>query len=97
MKEDAIEVYNGILELFKSTDQHQITVGREEECKQITDFIHNNIDSHKSGFLYICGHPGTGKTSLLNQVLSNIRDDHEEDVLVIKLNAMSFKEFTTLF
>mgnify|MGYP001626780497 CR=1 FL=1 len=32
-----------------------------------------NLRKGKSGLMYLCGHPGTGKTSSLNQILSRLR------------------------
>jgi Cdc6-like AAA superfamily ATPase len=58
-------------------------------------FFNENIANTLSGFLYICGHPGTGKTTLLSQVLREITDENE-NVHSIKLNAMSFKDFLSL-
>ena len=44
-------------------------IGRSSEKQIIVEFLIDNIKSNKSGLLYICGHPGQGKTALLNQVL----------------------------
>ena len=59
----------------------------------IASFINKNIKHSLSGLLYMCGHPGTGKTSLLNQILSDV---HDESVLIVKLNANSFTSFELL-
>ncbi len=32
-KEDAIALYRGVIELYKSQDQHSISIGREQELK----------------------------------------------------------------
>jgi Cdc6-like AAA superfamily ATPase len=39
---------------------------REQEEQQIIQFLMDNYDKKRSGLMYLCGHPGTGKTSLLN-------------------------------
>ena len=51
-----------------------------------------------SGILYICGHPGQGKTAVVNQVLDDhFGQGHDENepsdyknLIVFKYNAMSF-------
>jgi Cdc6-like AAA superfamily ATPase len=48
---------------------------REKEEKQIQDFLKENISKTRSGLMYLCGHPGTGKTSLLNQVIAGLREE----------------------
>jgi Cdc6-like AAA superfamily ATPase len=47
--------------------------------------------------MYLCGHPGTGKTSTLNYVLSGFVSGDVKANLIYKLhvsmyNAMSFKD-----
>ena len=51
----------------------------------------------KSALIYLCGHPGTGKTSTLNYVLSDFVSGNIKAHLLKKLevsmyNAMSFKD-----
>ena len=43
---------------------------RDDEHNQIREFLKNGIKTGKSGLMYLCGHPGTGKTSSLNLVLA---------------------------
>ena len=65
-KEVALEFYRGVGELYKAQDMHDIRIGRELENKKIKEFIEKNRENKDSGLLYLCGHPGTGKTTLLN-------------------------------
>ena len=71
---------------------------RDVEHKEIKDFLSLNIKKGKSGLMYLCGHPGTGKTSSLNHVLSKM--EHDEPGLKFKpllFNAMTYpdvKSFT---
>lgn len=51
---------------------------REKEHSEIKTFIENNIKKNKSGLLYLCGHPGTGKTSSLNFVLSEMKKEGQK-------------------
>ena len=51
-------------------------ISRIKEQKAITQFINDNMPNKaqgkagKAALMYLCGHPGTGKTSTLNYVLS---------------------------
>ncbi len=70
---------------------------RENEMKTITNFINDNMKKAKPALLYLCGHPGTGKTSTLNFVLSGFTSGNLEANLIRRLsvsmyNAMSFKD-----
>ncbi len=65
---------------------------REVEEKQITDFLASNLNSSKSGLMYLCGHPGTGKTSLLNQVLSFMEHKKKEVFELFTYNAMTYSD-----
>ena len=45
--------------------------------------------------MYLCGHPGTGKTSSLNLVLAQLRQDKSENSLKFKpllFNAMTYPD-----
>lgn len=46
---------------------------RNKEIRSITEYIADNVKRHKSGMMYLCGHPGTGKTSTLNKVLHELK------------------------
>ena len=62
--------------------------GREAEEKKIIEFLNENMLECKSGLMYLCGQPGTGKTSLLNQVLHNLK--HTQNTSVQTDNGHSF-------
>jgi Cdc6-like AAA superfamily ATPase len=47
-----------------SLKHDQQIVGRQQEQTAILDFLNTNIKKRQSGLLYICGHPGQGKTAL---------------------------------
>ena len=47
---------------------------RDEEHKQIRNFLANNLSTGASGLMYLCGHPGTGKTSSLNYVMKLMQE-----------------------
>lgn len=43
--------------------------------------------------MYLCGHPGTGKTSLLNQVIAQLRKDEDyNDFQLFMYNAMTYHD-----
>lgn len=47
---------------------------RGKEIKQIFKFIQDNVETNKSGILYLTGPPGTGKTMSVNLVLDKVCD-----------------------
>ncbi len=55
----------------------------------------------RSGLLYVCGHPGTGKTSVINSIVKGLSRENEEvpveeQVIIFNYNGMTFsnlKEF----
>ena len=69
---------------------------REKEHRIIGKFLSNNLRKGQSGLMYLCGHPGTGKTSSLNQVLQSLRKaSHNGKVDEFQLymyNAMTFTD-----
>jgi hypothetical protein len=72
-------------------------IGRKAEQDQITAFVNSNIQKGKSGLLYVCGHPGQGKTALVEQVLYREYGDFDSAyggtdprTFVLKYNAMKF-------
>ena len=66
------EIMHLIIEEFNCNHQadaenaQQTIFNRDREQKQIEAFLHGNYNKKNSGLMYLCGHPGTGKTSLLN-------------------------------
>ena len=71
-------------------DQQQIYT-RDPEQKKIDSFIKENFENQRSGLMYLCGHPGTGKTSSLNIVLEKLRKDGKKFHLFM-FNAMTYKD-----
>ena len=68
-REDALACYRGVMEVYQSQDTHRIVFGRDRESERVLSFLDKNIETAESGLIYLCGHPGTGKTSILNQLL----------------------------
>jgi Cdc6-like AAA superfamily ATPase len=104
-RELVLEMLSFLIEEFNCNHQADLTDAqgrvqiyeRETEMKAINAFIQENMKKAKPALMYLCGHPGTGKTSTLNFVLSNLVSGSVEANLLRKLkvdmyNAMSFKD-----
>lgn len=63
---------------------------RHQEEQRIENFLKDNITSQSSGLIYLCGHPGTGKTSLLNQILSTLKEETHYELFMF--NAMTYQD-----
>ena len=60
---------------------------RDEEKKEILQFIQSNKKNTKT--LFISGQPGTGKTSLLNEIFNDDLKDNDEYFLKFSINCLS--------
>ncbi|KZT37544.1 P-loop containing nucleoside triphosphate hydrolase protein [Sistotremastrum suecicum HHB10207 ss-3] len=72
-------------------------VGREDERSKITAFLKgfiepDNSPSTEGPSLYVSGAPGTGKTALVNDVLSSLAQTGHENLKVVVLNCMGLGE-----
>ena len=69
---------------------------REEEHSIIGQFLASNLRKGRSGLMYLCGHPGTGKTSSLNQVLQSLRKaalrNRVNEFQLFMYNAMTYTD-----
>lgn len=78
------------------TQGQQKIYRRENEHNVITRFLVKNLDRQKSGLIYLCGHPGTGKTSSLNQILQKLRNaaakGNCDEFQLYMYNAMPFTD-----
>jgi len=61
---EAVEIFESLLHVFSSREH--LIVGRNVEEQAIKQFIEENIKQDVTGLLYICGHPGQGKTAVVN-------------------------------
>ena len=55
--------------ILTPNDQQGSLLTRETQCKDILNFLDDNIINHKSNSLYITGPPGTGKTAQLETLI----------------------------
>jgi Cdc6-like AAA superfamily ATPase len=85
IREKLTRFYTALLSVFSPSNNHLI-VGRNKEEQMLVSNLRSN--SAKSRLIYICGHPGQGKTVVLEQVLH----DHFQDskTLIFSYNAMHF-------
>jgi len=60
---------------------------RDEEKKEIVDFI--QLKEKNSKTLFVSGQPGTGKTSLILEILTNDLAENEEYFLKFSINCLS--------
>ena len=60
---------------------------RDEEKKEILDFI--QLKEKNSKTLFVSGQPGTGKTSLIVEILNNDLSDNKEYFLKFSINCLS--------
>lgn len=68
--------------------------GREKETALIRGFLIREVDEEDEDFkpiLYISGSPGTGKTALVNTVLSSLETAPGHNLKTIFLNCMAFQ------
>jgi hypothetical protein len=77
-----MKYYESLLSVFSSKDH--LIIGRDKEESEIKSHLENSSD-----ILYICGHPGQGKTAVLNQVLGDHFENNQNSV-IFKYNAMSY-------
>ena len=52
---------------------------REWEKGQIKEYIEENMKQSKSGLMYVWGHPGTGKSSIIRVILKDFEEKMNED------------------
>ncbi|KAK6354328.1 AAA ATPase [Orbilia blumenaviensis] len=64
-------------------------VGREKERAQLTDFLKNKLEKKVGGCMYVSGPPGTGKSALLSEVITDLTT---EGVKMVYFNCMATKD-----
>ncbi|EOD49302.1 ATPase AAA+ type core [Neofusicoccum parvum] len=65
-------IYNDARQLFIRGSQPGRLIGRDEERKELQQFVSSRVNSRKSGCLYISGPPGTGKSALVNEICEEV-------------------------
>ncbi|KAL9238700.1 hypothetical protein vseg_013089 [Gypsophila vaccaria] len=70
-------------------------VCREEEAKKIVEFCKSSLENKRSGSLYVCGCPGTGKTMVMEKVKRTLFDwsveinVHQPDFLYMNCTSLT--------
>jgi origin recognition complex subunit 4 len=98
-KTDAITVLQGTLasgpelDLLKTILMERLTgkrpvpvVGLDEEYKTVHQLVEHTITAGEGNSMLLIGARGSGKTALVNKVLSEISKDNAEDYHVVRLN-----------
>ena len=71
---------------------------RQYEKSQIKEYIEENIEGKKSGLMYVCGHPGTGKSSIIRIILKEFEErmakdsEFDKNFKIFNYNGMIFKK-----
>lgn len=81
LSENAASNYEQISDFMNefNCDSHEMQIySREYEKAQIKGYIENNFQhpsgESKSGLMYVCGHPGTGKSSIIRVILKEFEE-----------------------
>lgn len=81
------------LDLLKTIVMERITgkrpsplVGLDEEYKSVHQLVENTVTAGEGNSLLVIGTRGSGKTALVNKVLSEVSKDNAQDFHVIRLN-----------
>ena len=70
-------------------------IGREDERIELTEFIQARLDKTSGGCTYVSGPPGTGKSAMVNEVMTNFESS---DILKkVYINCMSIKTSGDLY
>lgn len=68
-------------------------LGREREASTLRNFITESKDRQEGACLYVCGPPGTGKSTICSHILN----EHQETSHVIMINCMSMHDSGEIF
>lgn len=90
-----VTVYGAARKLFTRSDDPGRLVGREDERKELTDFVQNCIENTCGGCTYVSGPPGTGKSALVNEITENLEES--ETLKKVYINCMSMKTSKDLY
>ncbi|CUS13798.1 unnamed protein product [Tuber aestivum] len=78
--------------LFSRSSAPGRLIGRDDEKKQLTEFLGPRISSRSGGCLYVSGPPGCGKSALLSEVMADLGADQSETVKTAYVNCMAVKD-----
>ncbi|KAI9865974.1 MAG: AAA ATPase [Trichoglossum hirsutum] len=90
-----LTVYSAARQLFVRSANPGRLVGRIEERKELNDFIRTRIESKSGGCIYVSGPPGTGKSALVTETVSDCSG--QDLVKTAYINCMSVKNSGDIF
>lgn len=93
-RDSVATVYNDARQLFIRGSQPGRLIGRDEERKELHQFLSSRVNSKKSGCLYISGPPGTGKSAMVNEICQEFE---ETSVMKAYINCMSAKSANEIY
>ena len=67
-------------------------IGRDDERKQLREFLEPRITSRSGGCLYVSGPPGCGKSALLTEVMGDLGTEKLDNVKTAYINCMAIKD-----
>lgn len=88
-------IYNEARQVFARGSAPTALYGREQERKELENFISTRTKSKKSGCIYVSGPPGTGKSAFVDNVCRSTSSDGSTKTGYI--NCMSVKNATDLY
>lgn len=82
-------IYNIARQAFTRSSDPGMMVGREDERKELREFIDSCIEDGKGGCTYVSGPPGTGKSATVSEIISQVFES--ASVKKAYVNCMSLK------
>ncbi|OZJ02208.1 hypothetical protein BZG36_04713 [Bifiguratus adelaidae] len=92
-KSGETNIFQTAKSLFRRNAMPTRLVGRAQEREKLDRFWDGQVTARKAGCLYISGSPGTGKTAMLNQLVTKATQTAEiTNTKILLINCMSIKE-----
>ncbi|KAI5923287.1 cell division control protein Cdc6 [Camillea tinctor] len=88
-------VYHHARQLFSRSADPGRLIGRDDERKQLKDFLQRCATPNPSGCIYVSGPPGTGKSAMVNEVTQETIN--ETSAKKAYINCMSIKSSKDLY
>ncbi|KZF26897.1 cell division control protein Cdc6 [Xylona heveae TC161] len=88
-------VYNVARSLFVRNSNPGQLVGRENERKELSEFVQKRLQSKNGGCVYVSGPPGTGKSALIHEIVEEAKTAGATNSAY--LNCMSVKKAADVF
>ncbi|EEB07000.2 MCM loader [Schizosaccharomyces japonicus yFS275] len=89
-------VYTNARQQLRRSARVQQVVGRSEEKSKVFEFVSTCVESHTGAALYVSGAPGTGKTAVITEVVSQFSAENN-DIQLCSLNCMTVSNPRTIF